>query len=85
MNKGTVEYEDAILAITDISLRDGAFVILAEGYGPLAEHHGPGRIYGPDGVLVQEGGHIDCPAAAKGQRARLIVTLTPSDPQALPQ
>lgn len=82
MTKGTVEYQDVILAITDIRLRDGNFLVTAEGLGPCAEYHGPFRIYGPDGVLVQEGGRTDCPAAGKGQFLRLEVVLTPESPQA---
>ena len=84
MNKGTIEYGDVILAITDISLRDGAFFVTAAGRGPLAEYHGPARIYGPDGVLVQDGGHFDCPAAAKNQSFRLEAICTPESPVALP-
>ena len=83
MNKGTAEYQDVILAIEGISLRGGAFVILATGTGPLAEYHGPVRIYGPDGLLVQEGGHIDCPGVTKGQEFRLDLTCTPESPAAL--
>jgi hypothetical protein len=77
MNKGTVEYQDVILAITDVRLGDGAILITATGTGPLAEYHGPIRIYGPDGLLVQEGGHADCPGAAKNQTLQLEVTYAP--------
>lgn len=83
MARGTVEYQDVILAITDISLRDGAFFLTAAGLGPCAEYHGPARIYGPDGVLVQDGGRIDCPEAGKDQELRLEMTLTPATPEAL--
>ena len=81
--KGTVEYEDIILSVTDIRLLDGAFLIIAEGWGPSAGYRGPARIYGPDGVLVQDGGTIDCPAATKDQRLRLEAVLTPESPRAL--
>jgi hypothetical protein len=84
VSKGTVEYQDVILAITDISLRDGGFFITAYGEGPLAEYHGPARIIGPDGLLVQDGGHVDCPAATKDQLVWLEMTCTPSDPVAMP-
>jgi hypothetical protein len=82
VNKGTVEYEDVILPITDISLRDGTFLVVAGGPGPLAEYHGPARIIGPDGLLVQEGGHIDCPGAGIDQTYLLELTLTPESPEA---
>lgn len=76
MNKGTVEYQDVILAITDISLRDGAFFIIATGYGPADEYHGPIRLYGPDGLLVMYGGHADCPGVKKNHVLRLETTCT---------
>ncbi len=84
MSKGTIEYEDAILAITDITLRDGAFLVTATAPGPLAAYRGPIRMYGPDGVLVQEGGYIDCPAADAHQHVTLEAVLTPESPVALP-
>ena len=83
MNKGTVEYEDVILPIADITLRDGGFFAIATGHGPLAEYHGPARIIGPDGLLVTQGGHINVPAVAKHQVLRLEMDLTPESPYAL--
>lgn len=82
MIQGTVEYEEVILPIVGIGLRDGAFVVQAEGDGPADPWHGRVRVIGPDGVLVQQGGIIDCPAAEKGQRLRLELTLTPESPDA---
>ncbi len=84
MNKGTVGYPDDILFLGDITLRDGAFFVTASGPGPAPEHHGPMRLYGPGGVLVQDGGSFDVPAADSGQRIRAEVTLTPESPVALP-
>jgi hypothetical protein len=84
MNKGTIEYQEVILSITEISLLEGSFLIIAVGKGPLAEYHGPARIIGPDGVLVQYGGHIDCPSAESGENLRLVMTMTPDDLEAHP-
>lgn len=82
MRKGTVEYLDVILAVTDISLRDGAFLVVAVGPGPLDEYHGPVRLYGPDGLLVQDGGHADCPSVKRSGQLRLELALTPGSPEA---
>lgn len=77
--KGSVEYENVILTIDDITLRDGMFIASCSGKGPAPEYHGPVRIYGTDGILVVIGGLLECPAARKEDRISVEMTMNPGD------
>ncbi len=82
MNMGTVEYRDTILWITDIFIRDGAFVVIASGFGPSEEYNGPVLVYGPDGLILQYGGKLHFPAAVRKQAITIHLVMTPSSPEA---
>lgn len=76
-SQGSIEFADAALAVTGVSLRDGEFVITARGLGPVPAYCGPFRIYGPDGVLVLTGGKLTCPRARTHDPVTVTVTCRP--------
>jgi hypothetical protein len=79
--KGTLEYGSATLFVADITLRGGAIVVTATGWGPAPRYSGPLRLHGPDGLLVAGGGHFDVETAGRLDAIKVELTLTP-DPEA---